>query len=117
MGFLFGSYARGTAGILSDIDIGIAFPKSIPYEEQETKKENIRSELEKIYGIDKVDIENIPFIKNPLLRYIVTLGESQKIFCDDHSMFSKIADYARIEYEDTKPLRNIQKQALSKLFT
>lgn len=116
LGCLFGSYGRGTAGSLSDIDIGVAFPKNLPLEKQEKNVEMIRSEMEKIYGRDKVDIENIPLIRNPLLRYIVTLGQSLKIFCDDDSMFNNLADKARREYEDTKSLRRIQEKALSGLF-
>jgi predicted nucleotidyltransferase len=116
LGCLFGSYNRGTAGPLSDIDIGVAFPKNLPLEKQGNNVEIIRSEMEKIYGRDKVDVENIPLIRNPLLRYIVTFGQSRKIFCDDESMFNNLANKARREYEDTNHLRKIQKQALSGLF-
>ncbi len=116
VGYLFGSYARGTAGLLSDIDIGVAFPKVFRIIEQENKVENIRARLEDIFGRDKVDIENVPMIRNPLLRYIITLGEGEILFCDDLSVKNYLANLARREYEDTVYLRNIQRQALSGLF-
>jgi predicted nucleotidyltransferase len=116
-GCLFGSYARGTAGYLSDIDVAVAFSKNTSLDEQEVKVEYIKSEMEKIYGRDKVDVQNISTIRSPLLRYIVTLGQSRKIFCDDENIFNKFANFARREYEDTQSLRNIQKRALKGLFT
>ena len=116
VGYLFGSYVRGTAGPLSDIDIGVAFPKQMDKASQEGGVENIRARLENIFGRDKVDIENVPMIKSPLLRYIVTLGEGEILFSDNQDTRNALADMARREYEDTAHLRNIQRQALPGLF-
>ena len=116
VGYLFGSYARGTAGPLSDIDVGVAFPRSINKEKQDDLVEDIRSGLERMFGRDKADVLNVPRLRNPLLRYIVALGEGKVLFADDVSMRNVVADRARREYEDTKHLRDIQRQALPGLF-
>jgi predicted nucleotidyltransferase len=116
VGYLFGSYVRGTAGALSDIDIGVVFSKDMSKEEQDGRIEDIRGGLERMFGRDKVDIVNIPFIKNPLLRYIITLGEGKVIFSEDKALQNTLADQALREYEDTKNLRFVQGQALGGLF-
>ena len=117
VGYLFGSYARGTAGPLSDIDVGVAFPRAMPRDVQESRVEEIRNGLERKFGgRDKADVINVSVSKNPLLRYIITLGEGLVLFTDDESLRNGLADYARRDYEDTKPLRAIQRQALTGLF-
>ncbi|MEK7213895.1 MAG: nucleotidyltransferase domain-containing protein [Patescibacteria group bacterium] len=116
VGYLFGSHARGTAGALSDLDVAVAFPTGLNMEIQDRKIEDIRCALEKIYGRDKVDVINIPKLKTPLLRYIVTLGEGIILFADDRSLLNNLIDFARRDYEDTKPLRAIQGQYLKSLF-
>ena len=116
IGYLFGSYARGTAGHLSDLDVAVAFPLDMSKENQENRVEDIRSELEKIFGRDKADVVNIAETNNPLLRYIIMLGEGIPLFVDDLPMRNRLAMYARQEYEDTNHLRMIQGQVLSKLF-
>jgi len=118
VGYLFGSYARGTAGPLSDIDVGVAFPQTVSKDAQASLIEDIRDGLEKRFGgRDKADVLNVPEIKSPLLRYIVTLGEGQVLFASDQSICNRLAQHALREYEDTKPLRAIQSRALSHLFS
>lgn len=117
VGYLFGSYARGTAGPLSDIDVGVAFPRAMPRDVQESRVEEIRNGLERKFGgRDKADVVNVSVTKNPLLRYLITLGEGRVLFADDEPLRNELADYARRDYEDTKPLRAIQRQALARLF-
>ena len=116
IGYLFGSYSRGRAGNLSDIDLGVVFPKSIPLALQEQNIEQVRNSLEKIFGKDKVDIVNVPQLRNPLLRYVITLGEGKILFAEDISQKNNLADQARREFEDTRRLREIQSQALKNLF-
>jgi predicted nucleotidyltransferase len=116
VGYLFGSYARGTNGPLSDIDVAVAFPVSINTDDQGNRVEDIRGALERIYGRDKVDVVNVPKLRTPLLRYIITLGEGEVLFADDRSLLNRLADLARRDYEDTKPLRAIQDQYLESLF-
>lgn len=116
IGYLFGSYARGTAGPLSDVDIAVAFPHEMPLMLQEDNVENIRNDLEKIFDRDKIDVVNIEVVKNPLLRYIVALGEGVTLFVDDVNLKNKIAMRALRDFEDTKYLRRTQSESLKKLF-
>jgi predicted nucleotidyltransferase len=116
VGYLFGSYARGTAGPLSDVDVAVAFPNSMDEKDQGDRVEDIRGELERLYGRDKADVMNVPKLRAPLLRYIVTLGEGEVLFADDRSLLNRLADVARRDYEDTKPLRAIQGKYLGGLF-
>ncbi|MDE2188266.1 MAG: nucleotidyltransferase domain-containing protein [Patescibacteria group bacterium] len=116
VGYLFGSYARGTAGPMSDIDVAVAFPISMSNDDQESRVEDIRGALERVYGRDQVDVVNVPKLRTPLLRYIITLGEGKVLFADDRSILNRLADIARRDYEDTKPLRAIQSQYLGELF-
>ena len=116
VGYLFGSYARGKAGPLSDIDIGVVFSKDIKLMMQEDRVENIRNGLEHMFGRDKVDVVNVSTLKNPLLRYIITLGEGAVLFSDDRLILNTLAQFSRREYEDTRMLRSIQHRALHGLF-
>ena len=116
VGYLFGSYSRDTAGALSDLDVGIVFPKSTVETIQEEKIEKIRSELERVFGRDKVDIVNVSTLQNPLLRYIIVLSEGQTLFNDNTGLHNEISALALREYEDTRALRAIQRSALTNLF-
>jgi predicted nucleotidyltransferase len=116
VGYLFGSYVRGTAGILSDLDVGVIFPSSLSLEVQESKVEVIRSALEKTYGRDKVDVINIGTLKSPLLRYIIVLGEGVELYVDDISVRNQAARQALRSFEDTRHLRNIQSTAIRHIF-
>lgn len=116
VGYLFGSYARGTANPLSDIDVAVAFPYEIPDESQENRVEVIRNSLEKIFDRDKVDVINVAVMKNPLLLYVATLGEGVVLFADDISMKNSIAMRALRDFEDTEHLRKIQSESVEKLF-
>lgn len=114
--YLFGSYARETAGLRSDIDIAVAFSYEIKAELQENLVEDIRNSLERIFGIDKIDVINVNAVKNPLLLYLIVLGEGEILFADDIPLKNNIAARALREFEDTKYLRNIQSVSLKKLF-
>lgn len=116
VGYLFGSYARGKANLRSDVDIAVAFPYGMNVESQENRVEDIRNDLEKIFGIDKVDVINIGTIKNPLLLYLAVLGEGTALFSDDVSLKNYIAARALRDFEDTKYLRHIQSLSLKELF-
>lgn len=116
VGYLFGSYIRETAGSRSDIDIAVAFPYEMSAESQENRIEDIRNSLEKIFGVDKVDVINVGVVKNPLLLHLIVLGEGEILFADDIALKNNIAMRALREFEDTKYLRNIQSFSLKKLF-
>ncbi|MEK7507527.1 MAG: nucleotidyltransferase domain-containing protein [Patescibacteria group bacterium] len=116
IGYLFGSRARGTAGALSDVDIGAAFPRTIPLQEQENRIENIRAKLENIFGRDKVDVINVGAVRDPLLRYRIVLGEGMLLFADVAALKNSIARRALRDFEDTRRLREIQHRVAERIF-
>ena len=116
VGYLFGSYGRGTANLRSDVDVAVVFPYSVSFESQENYVEKLRNDMEKIFGADKVDVVNINTLKNPLLLYLATLGEGEVLFTDDVLLKNHIAIQALRDFEDTKYLRHIQSESLKKLF-
>lgn len=116
VGYLFGSYSRGTANSRSDVDIAVAFSKEMTAESQENRVEDIRNSLERIFGADKVDVINVNTVKNPLLFYLIVLGEGEILFADDIHLKNYIAMRALREFEDTRYLRHIQSVSLKKIF-
>ncbi len=116
VGYLFGSYARGTANAKSDIDIAVTFPRGMDIVSQEKRVEEIRNNLERFFGADKVDVVNMNTVRNPLLLYLAALGEGSILFADDVSLKNAIAKRALREFEDTKYLRRIQRAGLKKIF-
>lgn len=114
IGYLFGSNARGTVTPMSDIDIAVAFPATMSPEEQENAVENIRGKLEQVFGIDNVDVISVALIKSPLLLHLATLSEGIVLFSDDDSLKNTISIRALHSYEDTKPLRRTQYEALKR---
>lgn len=116
VGYIFGSYARGTAGTMSDLDVGVVFPSTLPLDVQESRIECMRYALERTYGRDMVDIINVGKIKNPLLRYIIVLGEGILLYADDVSLRNQTAVRSLREFEDTRHLRNIQGVAIRHIF-
>lgn len=116
VGYLFGSYVRGTANLRSDIDVAVAFPYEMAIDLQENRVEDIRNDLEKIFGADKVDVLNVRTVKNPLLLYTAVLGEGIVLFVDDIPLKNSIAMRALRDFEDTKHLRKIQSESVEKLF-
>ena len=116
VGYIFGSYARGTANSRSDVDFAVAFPRKMPIISQENGIEGIRNNLEKIFGADKADVLNVGAVKNPLLFYLATLGEGIVLFADDISLKNSIAARALRDFEDTEYLRHIQSESLKKVF-
>ena len=116
VGYIFGSYTRGTANSRSDVDFAVAFPREMPIILQENGIEGIRNNLEKIFGADKADVLNVGAVKNPLLFYLATLGEGIVLFADDISLKNSIAARALRDFEDTEYLRHIQSESLKKVF-
>ncbi|MDE2040832.1 MAG: nucleotidyltransferase domain-containing protein [Patescibacteria group bacterium] len=116
VGYLFGSYARGTAGPLSDIDVGVIFPEDTDKKSGEDRVEKIRAGLEEMFGRDKADVVNVPTAKNPLLRYMITFGDGNLLFSLDDTLKNTAAYYSRRDFEDTKHLRRIQADVLKHIF-
>mgnify|MGYP001585612594 CR=1 FL=1 len=112
LAYLFGSAARGTMGMHSDIDIGVVFDdRMIPREKQFDEKLAIASEIEQKFKVRNADVINLNQQKNPVLRYEIVL-EGKPIFAKDYSAQARLTRSVLREYEDTKYLRETAYQIL-----
>src|SRR3989344_1439482 len=69
LGYLFGSYARGTNNKFSDIDVAVVFPVDISTRDVEERKEKIISEIIKVALVNNVDLINLRENENVNLIY------------------------------------------------
>lgn len=113
LAYIFGSFARGKVGHLSDFDIAVVFSKKISQREHFDKQLEIASEIGNIMKIERVDVINLETASGPLLKRNavfggkIILGEKAKI---RFNLERKIMQ----EYEDTKYLREVQYYYLRK---
>lgn len=107
LGYLFGSYARGTTGPLSDIDVAVVFPREIDKEEENRKIDEIKYEIEKIFNIKRADVINLRKNTNIALGYKIVFEGKVLVVNDSNLKFSLESKYMR-DFEDTKYLRSVQ---------
>lgn len=104
LAYLFGSYARGTAGPMSDADVAILFARK----DNGSRTFDFSRDLEKIFGTTEVDIVDIGTINNPLLRHEIAFGGKVVFSSDDSAYRFPFERRAVREYEDTRHLRKVQ---------
>lgn len=107
LGYLFGSHARGTAGPLSDIDIGVVLPFGLKKEEQEEKIKDIRSEIQDKFKTDYVDVINLNVNNNDALRHSIIFG-GKSLVAKDRRLKTALELKAVRDYESTKYMRKVQ---------
>jgi len=107
---LFGSFANGSPGPMSDIDIGIYFIE-IP---DLIKIGTITNKLEKITGI-KIDITilNNLYQKNPEFSYNI-VKEGNPLFFKNRQAYVAFKRDSILAYLDISPMRAKVKDTLSK---
>ena len=115
LGYLFGSHARGTAGPLSDIDVAVSFSRDISDEEQDEKVENIRSEIQKEFKTDFVDVINLNKNQNILLGHRIVFGGKPLVIKDRKTKQILESKYLH-EYEDTRYMRADQFKILKNYY-
>jgi len=115
-GFLFGSYARGTEGTMSDVDVAVLFPIEMDYKSQEARISDIRCGLERKFGMNKADVINIAKPESPLLRYNILIDEGKLLFSEDQKLVSYFTMKALRDFEDTRKLRKMRDIVLDKAF-
>lgn len=101
LAYLFGSYAKGTAGFMSDIDVAVVFPYDEKFIEEKEKK--IKNEIVDLLKIEKVDLINLSKNKNVLLGYEI-LFTGQPLIVKDKELEFKLKYKYMHEYEDMKYL-------------
>lgn len=115
-GFLFGSYAKGTVGPMSDIDIAVIFPLETDFKCQDIAVNNIRYKIEKEFKIKHADVINIAKSESSLLRYNILIAESQLLFSDNSQLVSYFTMKALHDFEDTRRIRKMRAIVLEKFF-
>jgi len=98
--YLFGSQARGNAGPLSDVDIGLLFSEAVPRGRRGEIQLQLISHLQKVNGphIDVVILNEAP----PFLRHRV-IRDGRVLYCADERRRVAFEVRAIREYLDFKP--------------
>lgn len=101
--YLFGSQAMGTAGPISDIDIGILLNSNIAKENYFNYRLSFTSKLVSIFQKDKVDVvilnECPPLLKDRVIRY------GKVIYCRDEIQRIRFEVKTLDEYLDFLPMQ------------
>jgi uncharacterized protein len=108
--YLYGSQARGEAGPLSDVDVAVLFPRDGSRVEQGDRLLKLTGELMNIFGrpdVFTVDLANA----SPLLRHRI-YRSGRLLYCADEHARVKFMTEALRDYEDTRPLRELQRYYL-----
>ena len=111
LAYIFGSYAKGKQGPLSDFDIGIVFGNDISQAQYFDLETKISLEISKILRIGRVDVVNLVAARNPLLKHNIVAG-GNPILVKDEEMRFEIEKRIMEEYEDTKYLRSNKYRAI-----
>lgn len=107
--YLFGSYAKDTALLTSDIDIAILLGGEIDTSQHLELLSLLNAELIKILERNDVDVIVLN-IAPPLLRYKV-FANGKTIFSDSEKDRVQFEVKAMRDYFDTRPLRDILRKA------
>ena len=107
LAYLFGSVTRGTAGLLSDIDVAVMFEVDISAREQDKRTHNIAKEMEKQtdgYGVDMVNLKEV---KSALMKYQIVF-DGELIYAQSKSVAREFSIAVMREYEDMRYLYDLQ---------
>jgi len=105
---LFGSAARGDAGPQSDIDVGVLLTREAAH-----RGINLSQLIADIMGVLKRDDVDVVVLNDasPLLLHRV-VRDGHVVYAADHGALAEFTIRAIQQYEDTRPLRNLQRQRL-----
>ena len=107
---LFGSYAKGSATKLSDVDIAIATKKELDLLEMGMMISDLETLLDK--RIDLVVLNGLS-AKNPKLAFSITQNH-KLIVCHDSDAYSDFKSLAMQRYFDQKPMLDMFDSAVEK---
>lgn len=107
--YLYGSVARGTPLLTSDIDIALILSKTLtPYEQLQLELQ-IQAALETACGLDNLDVRGIN--QAPLLAQGTVVQEGILIFCRDNEQRLAFEVLTRKKYFDYLPKAQQMQQA------
>ncbi len=107
--YLFGSVARGDAGPMSDVDVGLLLADAADAQEV---SDRVADRLCRRLGLDAVDV--IPLgHASPSLRYRA-VRDGKVVVCRDRAAHERLVVRGVLEYLDFKPLRDRALQTVRK---
>lgn len=110
LAYLYGSQARGNAGPLSDVDLAVLFRSDLASPERFQQLLAVTGEAMDIFQREDVFVADLADA-TPLLRFQV-YQEGRLLYCRDDAIRVKFMMEALRDYEDTRPLREIQHKYL-----
>ena len=100
--FLFGSQAKGTAGLLSDVDVAVVFRSSVPVKKRARVTRDLFIKAARMLGTDHIDLFDAAAVSSVLLRYNA-LVHGTLLFAADASAVHAARFRAVQDYEDFRP--------------
>lgn len=104
LGYVFGSYAAGKTGPLSDVDVAVVFEKDIPRDEFFDRELQIAGDIGDFLKIDRVDVVNLVTVSDPLLKHRAVFFGAPVLAQNPRHRF-QVERHVMQEYEDTRHLR------------
>ena len=106
LAYLYGSQARGDIGPLSDVDIAVLFQPDIASSDRSDRLLDLIGELMTVFKRSDVFVADL-VNASPLLRHRV-YRDGRLLYCADNRLRLKFMTEALRDYEDTRPLRDLQ---------
>lgn len=104
--YLYGSWAKGTAGYLSDVDVGMGVRGRLSPFQRHRLRLKVMSELSEALHQDKVDV--VSLVDVPTLLQHRILSEGRLLFSKDERARIRWEVRAMQAYFDTMPMRDLQ---------
>lgn len=108
LAYLYGSQARGEAGLLSDVDVAVLFAPNLSKLDRFRRLLELSGQLGDIW--QRHDVQVIDLAEaTPLLRHRVYV-DGRVLYCADDAVRVKFILDTMRDYEDTRPIRRVNEK-------